>query len=96
MMQLVDKNIIVEAIKKRLESHHPTEITSGRYALTELLEFLDTLETKNVDLEREIWKFIVRYLPKKKKKNHASQFTQDDITDVAMYFFGLGLRIGKE
>ena len=90
MVQLVDKNIIVEAIKKKLDSYHPTEITSGRYVLNGLLEFLDTLETKNVDLEREIDKFIIRYFLGK------IHFTRDDMTDAAMYFFGLGLKIKKE
>lgn len=52
-MKLIDKEKVVEQINSILNSYDPNEITSGRYELVKLREFLDTLEVKEVDLEKE-------------------------------------------
>ena len=54
MAHLVDKDRIVEEINRVLNSYDPNEITSGRYALVDLRDFIDTLEVEEVDLEKEI------------------------------------------
>lgn len=50
MAQYIDKAAIVAEINRVLNSYDPNEITSGRYALVNLREFLDTIEAKEVDL----------------------------------------------
>ena len=54
MTQNIDKTIIVAEINRVLNSYDPNEITSGRYALVSLRDFLDTLEVKEVDLKKEL------------------------------------------
>jgi len=46
-MELIDKSAIVAEINRVLNSYDPNEITSGRYALIDLRDFLDTLEVKD-------------------------------------------------
>ena len=51
-MKLIDKSALVAEINRMVNSYDPTnEITSGRYALVRLRNFLDTIEVKEVDLE---------------------------------------------
>ena len=45
-MKLIDKSILVAEINRVLNSYDPNEITSGRYALVDLRNFIDTLEIK--------------------------------------------------
>ena len=53
MKEYIDKAAVVAEINRVLNSYDPNEITSGRYALVRLRDFLDTLEVKEVDLEKE-------------------------------------------
>lgn len=54
MAHLIDKAAVVAEINRVLNSYDPNEITSGRYALVDLRNFLDTLEVvKEVDLKKE-------------------------------------------
>jgi hypothetical protein len=50
MEQYIDKTAVVAEINRVLNSYDPNEITSGRYALVSLRNFLDTLEVKEVDI----------------------------------------------
>ncbi len=52
-MKLIDKEKVIEKINSVLDSYDPNEITSGRYELAKLRDFLDTLEVKEVNLEVE-------------------------------------------
>lgn len=89
MTQYIDKDALVAEINRVLNSYDPNEITSGRYALVDLRDFLDTLEVKGVNLEDEI---------ERVRKTH---FINDDfekatlegrqITNIAKHFFKLGL-----
>lgn len=49
MAQYIDKADVVAEINRVLSSYDPNEITSGRYALIGLRDFLDTLEVKEAD-----------------------------------------------
>ena len=44
--QYIDKDKVVAEINRVLNSYDPNEITSGRYALVKLREFIDTLDVK--------------------------------------------------
>lgn len=52
MVQYIDKSALVAEINRVLNSYDPNEITSGRYALVRLRDFLDTIEVKEVDDEK--------------------------------------------
>ena len=52
MKEYIDKAAVVAEINRVLNSYDPNEITSGRYALVRLRDFLDTLEVKEV---HDIW-----------------------------------------
>ena len=52
-MKLIDKAAIVAEINRVLNSYDPNEITSGRYALVGLRDFIDTLEVKEVESDRK-------------------------------------------
>ena len=48
MAHLIDKDALVVEINRVLNSYDPNEITSGRYALASLRDFINTLEVKEV------------------------------------------------
>lgn len=48
-MKLIDKDKVVEEINSVLDSFDPNEITSGRYELVNLRDFLNTLEVKEIE-----------------------------------------------
>lgn len=58
-MELINKAIVVAEINRVLNSYDPNEITSGRYALVNLRDFLDTIETKEVDLEESARHYLL-------------------------------------
>ena len=53
MTQYIDKDAVVAEINRVLNSYDPNEITSGRYALIGLRDFLDTLEVKEININNE-------------------------------------------
>lgn len=85
-MELIDKEKVVEEINSILNSYDPNEITSGRYALVKLREFLDTLEVKEVDFEKE-WKEYFKY---------RGDMATVNIIHLAKHFFELGLKAKGE
>lgn len=60
MAQYIDKAALVAEIERVLNSYDPNEITSGRYALADLRDFINTLEVKESEDER-IRKALVRF-----------------------------------
>lgn len=50
-MEMIDKSAVLSYIERVLNSYDPNEITSGRYALAKLRDFVNTLEVKDVDLD---------------------------------------------
>lgn len=46
-MKLIDKDAVLVEIERVLNSYDPNEITSGRYALADLRDFINTLEVKD-------------------------------------------------
>ena len=84
-MKLIDKDKVVEEINRVLDSFDPNEITSGRYELVKLRNFLDTLEVKEVDLdfEQELYKAF----------GQVKDFTLG--MRIAKHFYKLGLNAKK-
>ena len=57
MGKYIDKDALVAEIEKELNAtkKYSTEYVNGKkYALKKILSFLDTLEAKEVDLEKEL------------------------------------------
>lgn len=84
-METIDKEKVIAEINSILNSYDPNEITSGRYALVKLREFLDTLEVKEVDFEKE-WKEYFKY---------RGDMATVNIIHLAKHFFELGLNARK-
>ena len=95
MEQYIPKSVIVAEINRVLNSYHPTEITSGRYALASLRDFLDTLEVKEVDLEKEIYDVEKRFGDIDEMGGYRILIFDDEFRDVLHHFFELGLKAQK-
>ena len=86
-MELIDKSVIVAVIKKRLDKY--SKLHSFNYGavknLESLLDFLDTFEVKEVDLdfEQELYKAF----------GQVKDFTLG--MRIAKHFFELGLNAKK-
>ena len=103
MEKYIKKSAIMAEIRKYIKSaeaflkyHHNKKdrlcysIEHQRLTMCELLSFLDTLEVKDVDLEKEIDKWICD-----------TAITHEDcsVTDIistAKHFFELGLKTAQE
>jgi hypothetical protein len=100
MEQYISKAAVLAEINRGLNSYDPNEITSGRYALVELRDFINTLEVKDVDIEKEIKEQTYAYYNMCEEK---LKEMSDDDTDLsfltldgyARYFFELGLNAKK-
>lgn len=100
-MELIYKDALVAEIEKiKIIARENAEIASANNNVpvaalwsgkenicNELLSFLDTLEVKDVDLEKEIEKCL--------KRHNMLALGRKDFTDIAKYFFELGLKVQK-
>ena len=99
-MKLIDKDKVVEKINSVLDSYDPNEITSGRYELIKLRNFLDTLEVpdtlevKEVDLKKEVRKFIKDNCTSLEEPDEflTTLMQLDDMVIFAKHFYILGLK----
>ena len=105
MKQYIDKTAITAEIKRRiilLENNSDgiiSMLTSGMFVneYKDLLSFLDTLEVKEVDCEREIGTYTTKeLLQKRNKATNVFHLTQGDIDRIARHFFELGLKLKGE
>lgn len=76
-------------INRVLNSYDPNEITSGRYALVDLRNFLDIFEVKEVDLENEIELVKGDY-------EQVDVAWNNDFDYIARHFYELGLKDREE
>lgn len=95
MEKYINKNAVVAEINRVLNSYDPNEITSGRYALADLRDFINTLDVKEVDLEKEI-KDYSHALPHAKTgvpNGWRLDWHEDEVMEIAKHFFELGMRV---
>ena len=95
MKELIDKDLLKEELNTRIEvlsiprlSYNPLMV-GERSAYLSILSFLDTIETKEVDLEKEL-DFV---------KDAYYYFTSDErssMKKVARHFFELGIKAKGE
>ena len=96
MEQYILKAAVVAEIERRIKNLYPkgdqgivvTKILKDHYK--SLLSFLDTLEVKEVDFEKEIKKYSMELAM---KENNGDWLK--DITTTAKHFFELGLKVQK-
>ena len=91
-MKLIDKDALVAEIEKRNEESwlgHYTKEKGIAFDITEdILSFIDTLEVKEVDLEKELDSMITPELKKYK--------ALPSLIDVAKHFFELGMSVSNK
>lgn len=88
MKKLIDKSAVVAKIEELDEFWHLSKSPSGQAFVESLLSFLDTLKTKEVDLEYEINKV--------KKMQRNFEIKNDTIVEFcAKHFFELGIKAQK-
>lgn len=99
MKQLIDKDVLVKEIEKRVEEHKETLkncdssisemiLKGSMSAYQSLLHFLGTIEVKEVDLEKSISDWLFEGLPNDEEEI-------DYIKETAKHFFELGLKAQK-
>jgi len=81
MKHYIDKSALVVEIKRRIKEHHSGYLV----CLKDILSSLNTLEVKEVDLEKEI-DTIVDAIPCRR----------EHIEFIAKHFFELGLKVKGE
>ena len=105
MVQYIDKSALVAEIEKRIqESLDVGGATRGVY-LNErmkedsyILSFLDTLEVKEVDLEKELVEWHKEHFKKDGTFIGMSGFylTNNSQMDIAKHFFELGMKVSNK
>ena len=113
-MKLIDKYALVAEIKRRINEINLDNIEDWHYRLQRehdievmknILSLIDTLEVKEVDLEKEINKYIddewcdeysgdvgnwIRY------RRGTRSMEVEDIKDIAKHFFELGMSVNNK
>ena len=90
-MELIDKEKVIKEVKKVYDEGYkflPSDLVESVDDFKdELLRVLDTLETKDVDLEEEFYDFLDTLIGK--DNGHLSE---DELFRIAEYFYELGLK----
>ena len=98
MAHLIDKDALVAKIEKRRDKHFNSGGSPSSeycYEDDEILSIIDTLEVKEVDLEKDIQNVIHNHffdLNSIAIAGTSSYATEDDMIYIAKHFFELGLK----
>ena len=90
MTQLIDKSALVAEIEKRRKEWRygsSTEAKFKREECDDILSFLDTLEVKEVDLEKDVDRIL---------EENDWDYDEIDFYKFAKHFFELGLKAKGE
>ena len=100
MKQLIDKSALVAEIERRRKDWRYGSSIEAKYKREEcddILSFLDTLEVKEVDLEKELDKYTADNFWALEGNNESPYLLEkDDMLKVAKYFYELGLKAKGE
>ena len=106
MEQYIPKSVLVAEIERLLNESAPSHDLQCNWedgywcALYKIEEFIDTLEVKEVDLEKLVndyftgWYFDSELDILAKPNNYSA--TVEDVKDIAKYFFGLGMQVSNK
>ena len=84
MAQYIKKSALVAEIEKRKDIYKRHRLFSRKDECDEILSFLDTLEVKDVDLEKEATEFV--------QTKEFVESKESPVLLIAKYFFELGLK----
>ena len=98
-MKLVDKDALVAEIE-RLKTIYKDDENIRHVAkyniLVDILSFLDTLEVKEIDLEKEIESYYFHQCDLSWCKDlYSLTYIRDTLSKIAKYFFEFGLNAQK-
>lgn len=102
MAQYIYKDAVVAEIERRIKEVSQIGKASYEIGLCDaykiVLRFLDTLEVKDVDLEKELIEWHKKHFKKDGTFIGMSGFylTNNSQTDIARHFFELGLKASTE
>lgn len=106
MVHLIDKDPLVAEIERRIKFQQTCIKTAYRLTgkaeeeiileYNQLLSFLDTLEVKEVDLDKEIKKVQRSYKTIDEYDGYPCTMYARGIELIAKHFFELGLRVNNE
>jgi len=106
-MKLIDKDALIAEIKRRINEINLDSIEDWRYRLQRehdievmknILSLIDTLEVKEVDLEKHLKEDIEDVffdLNGVAVKGATHYLTVEDIKDIAKHFYELGIKAQK-
>ena len=101
-MKLIDKDKVVAEIERRIKEIRPQFPLFGKIpTLKGVLSFLDTIEVKDVDLEKEVETYMNLHNLRTQDGGRIVFENGDtpnfwcDFRDIAEYFFELGLKAQK-
>ena len=98
MAHLIDKDAFVAEIEKRRSKNARNKLNlAAAFEDNYLLSFIDTLEVKEVDLEKELIEWHKEHFKKDGTFIGMSGFylTNNSQMDIAKHFFELGLKAQK-
>ena len=98
MAQYIDKSALVAEIKKRINFNERLNAYPRLDECNAILSFIDTLEVKEVDLEKHLKEDIEDVLfdlDGVAIKGATHYLTVEDVKDIAKHFFELGLKAQK-
>lgn len=100
-MELIDKNKVVAELERIKKEECPTDTYEGRCKMLwfeQFSSFLDTLEVKEMDLEKEVRKFIKDNCISLEEPDEflTTVMQLDDMVIFAKHFYELGLRAKGE
>ena len=102
MAHLIDKDALVAEIKRILSAFENSDVPVDRLRaslLRGLLSFINTLEVKEVDLEKHLKEDIEDVffdLNGVAVQGATHYLTVEDVKDIAKHFFGLGLKAAQK
>lgn len=100
-MKLIDKDKVVAEIKRLIDRSEYSEVydyafRDGNNAVcVHILNFLDTLETKEVNLKKEIYDAQKRFGDIDEMGGYKILIYDDEFRDVLNHFYELGLNAKK-
>lgn len=103
MEQYIIKNAVVAKIERRIKTNKECmlglrnlDYYQGKVdALNDTLSFLDTLEVKEVDVDKEIYDAEKRFGDIDEMGGYRILLFDDEFRDVLRHFFELGLKTQK-
>ena len=90
-MKLIDKDALVAEIERRRNDYINSFMTEQVHVLNDVLDFIDSLEVKEVDLDDYYHKF----LEKEWFGNNHVRTVSEMMAFTAKHFFELGLKAQK-